>query len=279
MSTATENVHEAETQRQFVRLQFPAQVTINDKKYPIRDLSTGGIAISGISGLVKRNETISFKLTLPFSDFAMDVELKAQIQHIDTNNDITGCRFIDLNPKQISVLTHVIKSYMAGDIVAADDMLNVVSRENFVKVRKQKNNNISEGSGNKGKITKFLSYSFLSLLAIAVSIFIIGNIFERVFIIKTGNGIVEKEYITATINMEDSHRIKIGTKTLMKIIGTTNDINGEVTDIRAQKTPNIMVDNNFGIPVSVITIKPENNIDKKLINRPVQIEFLLYKNN
>ncbi len=126
---------------------------------------------------------------------------------------------------------------------------------------------------------KFLSYSFLSLLAIAVSIFIIGNIFERVFIIKTGNGIVEKEYITATINMEDSHRIKIGTKTLMKIIGTTNDINGEVTDIRAQKTPNIMVDNNFGIPVSVITIKPENNIDKKLINRPVQIEFLLYKNN
>src|SRR5688572_1915779 len=105
-------VHESETQRQFIRLQMPAQVDTNGQRYSVNDLSAGGCAIRDINESLKRGDRLNLKLILPFSDFALDVALEAQVQHYDSNLKVAGCSFINLNAGQVSILSHVMKSFI-----------------------------------------------------------------------------------------------------------------------------------------------------------------------
>ena len=145
------------------------------------------MAIRDIEGGYKKNDIKQILLTLPFGDFSLDVELKGEIQHIDKKLKVAGCRFIDLTSNQISILNHVIKSFMSGDIVGTEDLLNVVSRENFVNVRKHNDNS---PKSLKDNITKYGIYILIILATFILSAFIINNILEKTFIIKTPYGYV-----------------------------------------------------------------------------------------
>jgi len=132
--------HESETQRQFIRLQLPAMVKINDNRFTIKDLSSGGMAIRDIGKDFKKGQNLDIILILPFADFSLDIELKAEILYIDQKTKTAGCRFIDLKQNQTSILNHVVRSFIAGDLMNGDDIINVVSRENFVNVRNHSHN-------------------------------------------------------------------------------------------------------------------------------------------
>ena len=185
-------VHESEAQRQFVRLQMPAQIQMNNVRYSIKDLSSGGLGIFGLDPVPKKGETLEFELILPFMDFALDIKLKAEAIHIDKKNKLTGCRFTDVNQNQVSILNHVIKSFMAGDIVSGSEILNVVSRENFVNVRKH-GGGASESKG--AKIKQYLIYSMLALATVALGFFIFNNILSNMLIIKSANSQVSAQTI------------------------------------------------------------------------------------
>lgn len=183
-------VHESEAQRQFVRLQMPAQIQMNNVRYSIKDLSSGGLGIFGLEPAPKKGEVLEFELILPFMDFALDIKLKAEAIHIDKKNKLTGCRFTDVNQNQVSILNHVIKSFMAGDIVSGSEILNVVSRENFVNVRKHG----ADATPSTGaKIKQYGVYGLLALATLALGFFIFNNILSNMFIVKSANSQVSAQ--------------------------------------------------------------------------------------
>lgn len=189
---ASQIVHESETQRQFVRLQMPAQISFNNVRYSIKDLSSGGLGIFNLDPAPKKGEKLEFELILPFMDFALDITLKAEVIHADKKNKITGCRFVDVNQNQVSILNHVIKAFMAGDIVSGEEILNVVSRENFVNVRKHKQD---EKESIAQKVKLYGIYGALALATVFLGFFIFNNILDRMFVVKSANGHVSAQIV------------------------------------------------------------------------------------
>lgn len=192
MNNTAQVTHESETQRQFVRLQLPANALIDGKHYNINDLSSGGMSIRHAEKDFSKGQLLEFTLLLPFADFSLDVDLKAEIQHIDKKANIAGCRFVDLTTNQVSILNHVIKAFMAGDLINADSVINVVARENFVNVRQHK---AHQDGGIASQIKKYGIYCLIAFAILALSTFIINNIMEKLFIIKSPYGAVVTQEI------------------------------------------------------------------------------------
>lgn len=192
MNNPVQIVHESETQRQFVRLQLPAMVHIGDKRFTVKDLSSGGLAIRDVENNINKGDSLDLTLILPFADFALDIDLKAEIQYVDKKINVAGCRFTNLNTNQISILNHVLKAFMAGDIVDGNDLLNVVARDNFVNVRQHPGN---DERTSLDKIKQYSIYGLITLAILALSFFIVSNIMERLFIIKSPQGQVQAQIV------------------------------------------------------------------------------------
>ena len=185
----TQNVvHESETQRQFVRLPVPAQVKVRSKTYEVRDLSSGGLAIEGVSKKVAPNTRVSMILTLPFTAFSLDIKIDAEVLYYNAQEEVLGCQFVNVTPDQVSLLNHVIKSYTAGEIVKSGALLNVAARENFVNQRKRSATDELPVIDVKKQVPKLLLVGVLGLLALA---FIVGNIYDSLFVIKSNNAVVQ----------------------------------------------------------------------------------------
>ncbi len=232
MNNTAQITHESETQRQFVRLQLPATADINGNRFTVKDLSSGGMAIRDIDNAASKGDILDLTLILPFADFSLDIDIKAEIQHVDKKTNIAGSRFIDLNSNQVSILNHVIKSFMAGDIVGANDLLNVVSRENFVNVRKHSAN---ESNSLSDKIKKYGVYGFVIVATLLLASFIVGNIMEKLFIVKTPHGYVQANTISILNPYSGNYQtaLAVGAISVKKgqVIGTiqTSQPDGTIT--------------------------------------------------
>jgi alginate biosynthesis protein Alg44 len=195
-------VHESESQRQFVRIRMPAKVGMNGEIYALRDLSSGGLAVLDVDGTFEKGKVVSMELILPFNDFTLDVQLEAQIQNFDAPNKTIGARFINLSKQQISLLNHVIKSFIAGDVVEGGDILSVVARDNFVRVRKQ------DGSSSETAAPKLsrqaIPLFFIVLLGVLGALTIGNSVYQSAFTIKTPDGVVEGETVNLT-STQDGH--------------------------------------------------------------------------
>ncbi len=194
MSNAEQIVHESETQRQYIRLQLPASVKLGDARHSIKDLSSGGLAIRDIEKGHKKDQKIDLTLILPFADFTIDIQLSAEIQYIDKKLKIAGCRFTDLTQSQTSILNHVMRSFIAGDLENGAEIINVVARDNFANIRKHKNDNTVS---RPELIKRYSLYGLTLLTLIIVSSFILSNLAEKMFVIKT----TEASVFLKTINL------------------------------------------------------------------------------
>ncbi len=229
MQQAEQVVHESETQRQYIRLQLPASALIDGNRISIKDLSSGGMALRDIdTKAFKKNQKIELILILPFADFTIDLDLKAEIQYIDKKLKVAGCRFTDLKPSQISILNHVIRAFISGDVEKDTDIINVVARDNFANIRKHQDNEETT----KAELVKRYSLYVLSLLCIiTVSSFIISNIMDKLFVIKTADAQVYVPTINIMAPLSGTYvsALPVGVKTvekntpLSKIVSTTNN--------------------------------------------------------
>lgn len=187
--------HESEVQRQFVRLALPAMVEIDDMDYAVKNLSSGGVGIEGIYGEFAKGMIVPLKLRLPFTNFSFDFDLDAEVQHFDPSENTMGLRFINLKPEQVSLLNHVLKSYMAGDTVASGDLMAIVSRNNFAKIRTQKAANDPHVK-KAGKILKQAPiYLLATILVLTLSAFILFNVYNALFIAKSSDAFVQTSII------------------------------------------------------------------------------------
>lgn len=175
-------VHESEAQRQHVRLPLPAVAVIDGKSYETKDLSSGGVSVLNITGNFSAGDKIPLHIKLPFAGFSLDLGIDAEILHYDASNKSLGCRFIELGTEQLSLINHALKAFMAGDIVAFGDVLNVSSRDNFVKARKS----VSPGAEVPFDLKRQLpGLAVIGLIGLVAAFFIVSNIYESVFVLKT----------------------------------------------------------------------------------------------
>jgi alginate biosynthesis protein Alg44 len=182
-------VHESETQRQFVRLPVPAQARIGDNMHYVKDLSSGGLSLVDVNTSYAEGARLPLSLTLPFSAFSLQIILDAQVKYYLPTEKVMGVQFMGLSADQVSLLNHVVKSFMAGEIVKSGDLLNVAARENFTKSRGKK---VVGGDKPvvelKRQIPGLILVSALGVLALS---FIGANLYESLFVLKTNNAYVQ----------------------------------------------------------------------------------------
>lgn len=186
-------VHESEAQRQYVRLRLPSMVAIDGQTYTVRDLSTGGLAIRGIEKPLKKGDRLSLSLQLPFERFSLDVALTAEVQHYDKKLATAGCRFVDLDAAQISILNHIVRAYIGGDIVESSDILHVVARNGFVTMRKP---DAPPDRSTGGKLRDYGLYGALTLVAAALAWFLLSSAAHQIFTLSTPHGTIAGDTFT-----------------------------------------------------------------------------------
>lgn len=191
-NTATQNiVHESEASRQYVRIPVPARAEINGKEFGVKDLSSGGVGLKGDVKEIEKGQTLRMTLILPFEDFSLDTYLEAQVQSVDSQSGTIGARFTNLTSSQISMLNHVIRAYMNGDMVSSGDILSVAGRNDFVRLRSQKD------GGEAASLVKrnILPLALIGAVGMLALYTIVKNLYEGLYIVSSSNGVVVTDHI------------------------------------------------------------------------------------
>ncbi len=192
VNSASNLVHESETQRQYVRVHLPARARIEGVDYEVTDISSGGISLQNVDKAFKANEKINLLVILPFKDFSLDIDLNAEVRHFDKKKNTLGARFINMTPEKTSLLNHVLRSFIAGEVVAGNDILNVVSRDNFVKVRHHEN---VESDADTFMKRQALPLLFILLLGLTAFFIIAKNLYSGLFVLESAQAYVSGEEI------------------------------------------------------------------------------------
>jgi mannuronan synthase len=182
-------VHESEAQRQHVRLPFPVKVDVNGRVYSSKNISSGGVSVQDIEGIFQPGQKLPVSVKIPFGTFSLDLHIESEVQHYDSKEKSLGLRFINLTTDQISLFNHVLRAFMAGDVIAAGDLLNVVSRDNFVRVRKQVGNPLTDSPYKK----QLIGFAVIALLGLGAAAFIASNIYQSLFVVKAADAMVSSQ--------------------------------------------------------------------------------------
>ena len=195
---APQILHENEAQRQHIRVEIPAQATINGKDYEVHDVSVGGLRVKNVSGSFKKNQTFDCALTFPFEGFMLQVNIPCLVETYDSKEKTLGGKYSELTTAQLSILNLVIKSRMAGTLITESDLLHIAGRDNTVKFRADVNNDNTE----KSKIKKNVTLGLILLAGFLGLAFIIGNVYESVSVLKSYQGVVQTDTIISRANVD-----------------------------------------------------------------------------
>ncbi len=178
--------HESETQRQFVRFTVPSRALLDGKEFDVRDLSTGGISLSGVNKEIPKGKILRIELKMPFDAFSFTLPLDAEVRHYVANKGIVGCRFVNLTARQTSFLNQFVKSFIAGDVVTAGSILNVASRNNFTKVPASANKNAAPATFRR----QLPGLAIVALLGFLITAFIGQNLYSSMFLVRADNAAI-----------------------------------------------------------------------------------------
>lgn len=177
-------VHESEAQRRHSRLNIPGVLKINvnkdPKQFELLDLSASGFSVNDAAGELKQDGLIPGKISFNLDgvEFVIDVEFRAVGQGSKSSARV-GCEFVDLGVKEISILRLIITKFLSGEIVAVNDVLATLSRDNFAKQRKV---NPNQALPLTGKIKAVAGTSFVFLLGVVAFLFILSNVYKNFFL-------------------------------------------------------------------------------------------------
>lgn len=129
-------VHEAFTQRQFVRLRTPLLVTIGDKTYRSRDWSVAAVRVDGVEPLPRVKELVELKLKFQFENFALEMEATAEVNRVDAAENAAVYLFTELSPTNLSLLHYLVGALISGESLTASDVLAIAQRDNFTAPRR-----------------------------------------------------------------------------------------------------------------------------------------------
>jgi alginate biosynthesis protein Alg44 len=181
----TQITHESETQRQHVRFGIAARAVCYGREYDVKDVSCGGVSIQGIKGEFTPGMAVPVSLRFPFEGFTFGLRLSGEVRHYSAETQVLGCRFVNLTAQQISFLTFIVKSFIAGDVISAGSLLNVSARNNMTKPRAAANQ--KKAPGLLRQLPGLAAVALLGFLILAV----LGqNVYSSIFIIRSDDATV-----------------------------------------------------------------------------------------
>jgi len=136
MNAKLKLVHEAEAQRQHVRIRIPLQAVVEDVSYNVVDLSVAGMCFEAVGLATKVGDTLGVKLVFAFEGFEFIQAMKIEVVNVNATTGRTGCRFIDITESQLSMLHFVVDAYLSGEVIAASDVIEIPKRNMFMAQRK-----------------------------------------------------------------------------------------------------------------------------------------------
>ncbi len=131
----TRITHEAEVQRQHPRYRLPVKCIHNGMQLAVVDISVGGLGLRTGSVDAKPGQVLDLTLAFPFSGYELTLPINAEVRYVASEHNRIGLRFVDVSPRQHSLLRFVLDAYLAGEVVEAGDVLDVVARRNEGKTR------------------------------------------------------------------------------------------------------------------------------------------------
>lgn len=258
-------VHEAESHRHHVRVKIPAKASVGGTLYGLKDLSASGVAIEGYDKPVQKGARLPITLVISFNSFSFSVNLDTHVAYYNPGAKLLGCRFDALNREQVSILNLIIKSYLSGVLITQGDLLNTITRDNFVQSRRQ----IEVRHKNHGEIWR-RRIMFLLLMGVGcvALFFITGNIYEKFTLLKSYDAsVVNANTLEAMIPSRAAHKLDLQDKAVIKIAGEKSALAGSVERIRTA----------FDDPsVTVVTVYTPDAIPDTLSGRPAYVEFYLH---
>lgn len=195
-------VHEADAQRQHVRLQLPVGIIINDVTYSACDWSTGGVCVKleGEEGkklfqTMKQGQSFKAVLDFGFEGFALTLPVDMEIRYIDDRQQRVGCRFTNMSRRNISMLQYLVSAYVSGEIIQIGDLIDVAGRNNFTTARKIPS--AADGATPWQRMRYRLSKASRTLLVIGgfglVAMYFVTSLYERVYVVKPASAVVASE--------------------------------------------------------------------------------------
>ena len=196
-------VHEAEAQRQHVRVHLPAKLRIGEHLYETLDWSNGGMALElpdkGMNTPhFSAHQMIEGELLFGLEGYGLTLPVNVEILYVDFQNNRLGCRFAELGQEQISLLQLLVTSYINGELVGSGDIIATAHRHNFMQARKSLPDPMKGLSPEQIRQIKVRRYSNIAMLASFVLLllaYVAYSFYSSMFIVETSNARVIAERI------------------------------------------------------------------------------------
>jgi mannuronan synthase len=176
-------VHESEAQRQHVRVRLPASIRFKvddvERRYRLNDISAGGFSFSCKKQRYAAGRLFEGALTVSGDTVSFSLPVTFEVHSPSTTDGRVSCRFQDLRAQTAAAIRHVITSYVGGELVSVGDMLNTVSRQNFVSARGVKR---TGGSGFGSRLRAALGTSLALVLGIAAFVYTLVRLYDIVVV-------------------------------------------------------------------------------------------------
>lgn len=187
-------VHETERQRQFIRIVLPSTILIDKQEYRLLDLSIGGFKIAHDKMTDALFEAGEQEVVLNFNFNQFSFKIDAYARPVYKKNKEIGYKFTQIERQQLSLLRHVVKSYLSGQIMGVNDIISIVARTDYSEPTRRRN--VQEAPDLKQKISRAIPLILVTIIGIIMLFFIAGNIYENQRFIKSYSGIVDGDVFT-----------------------------------------------------------------------------------
>jgi len=183
--------HEADAQRQYVRVPLPAQINISGHNYAMSDWSVRGATLQldkTEDQLLKTGKSFAAILLFKMDSFTLQIPMQISVKHVDPAHKQVGVFFQDMSLRQLSLMQQMVSAYINGEIVSITDFIHVVERNNFVKQRSvPKAGPVSAMERSSLLLRKIIIFGAALLLFVILLL----SIYERNFIIEASNAYVD----------------------------------------------------------------------------------------
>jgi alginate biosynthesis protein Alg44 len=165
---------------------------------PVVDVSVGGLGVrTGILD-AKPGLVIDLTLVFPFSGYELTLPINAEVRYVAEDHNRIGLRFIDVSPRQHNLLRFILDAYLAGEVVEAGDVLDVVARKNEGKTREVPQRPAPQGFRAKvahhGRpVAGYLGIGAATLLLLG---FIGVGAFEKLYVIPAQSAFITADLVT-----------------------------------------------------------------------------------
>ena len=182
-ATATNLVHESETQRQHVRARVPGVLELSlpqgKASFKLYDLSGGGLSFEPQGHNFRAGDRLAGRIHLKLETISVAVPVRFDVRSVDLDRGRVGVRFDELDATAVSTLRRVISGFLGGELIGAGELMHTLSRNNFGPARSQKD--VVQHRGFFSRVRAFAQTSLILVLGAGALLYTGHRVSEKLF--------------------------------------------------------------------------------------------------